>query len=100
MKADKDIDRQNRRLELGFIAQEVELYFPELVETDRNGYKSVLYSNMTSVLLQATKELKAEKDAEINAVMQENEALKSKVELLEATLSDVINRLEAVESKQ
>ena len=54
---------------------------------------------MTSVLVQATKELKLEKDAEINAVMQENEALKSKVELLEATLSDVINRLEAVESK-
>jgi len=41
---------------IGFIAQEIEQYFPELVITDSNGYKSVAYSEMTSVLLEAIKE--------------------------------------------
>ena len=77
---------------MGFIAQEVELYFPELVETDFNGYKSVLYSNMTSVLVQATKELKLEKDAEIKALKTENELLKTK-------LNELIDRIEALESQ-
>ena len=84
---------------LGLIAQEVQELFPNLVGS-KNGYLSLVYTDYAVLSIAAIKELKAEKDAEINAVMQENEALKSKVELLEATLSDVINRLEAVESKQ
>jgi len=43
-------------LQLGFIAQEVEPVFPELVKTDNNGYKSMDYSKMTVVLFQAIKE--------------------------------------------
>ena len=96
MKADKDVDRQNRRLELGFIAQEVEEYFPELVETDSNGYKSVLYSNMTSVLVQATKELKLEKDAEIEALRKEKDA---EINDLKTQLNDVMKRIEALENQ-
>lgn len=44
------------KTEIGFIAQELELYFPELVETDSQGYKSVQYSHMVPVLLEAIKE--------------------------------------------
>jgi hypothetical protein len=41
---------------LGFIAQEVEELYPELVMTDDNGYKSVDYSRLTPVLVEAIKE--------------------------------------------
>jgi hypothetical protein len=43
---------------IGFIAQEVEAAFPELVSTDDEGYKSVAYGNATAVLVQCIKELK------------------------------------------
>jgi hypothetical protein len=41
---------------LGFIAQDVEALFPEMVLTDDNGYKSVDYSRLTPVLVEAIKE--------------------------------------------
>jgi len=46
--------------ELGFIAQELEEQFPELIFTNQEGYKSVAYGNMTSILLECIKELKKE----------------------------------------
>ena len=84
---------------LGLIAQEVQEVFPNLVGS-KNGYLSLVYTDYAVLSIAAIKELKAEKDAEINAVMQENAELKSQVQDLKATLSDVINRLEAVESNQ
>jgi hypothetical protein len=42
--------------QFGFIAQELENVFPEVVKTDSNGYKSVNYSSMIPVLLEAVKE--------------------------------------------
>jgi hypothetical protein len=42
---------------IGFIAQDLENYFPELVSTDSAGYKSVYYSNMTPILTEAIREL-------------------------------------------
>jgi len=42
--------------QIGFIAQEVEKVFPQLVKTDEKGMKSVAYSNMVPVLLEAIKE--------------------------------------------
>jgi hypothetical protein len=47
------------RTEIGFIAQELEKVFPELVNTDKEGYKSVQYSHMVPVLLEAIKEQQA-----------------------------------------
>ena len=45
-------DRQH----LGFIAQEVEALFPEMVVTDGDGYKSVDYGRLTPVLVEAIKD--------------------------------------------
>lgn len=42
--------------QVGFIAQEVERYVPELVHTAADGYKSVNYAQMTALLLQGIKE--------------------------------------------
>jgi len=43
--------------EIGFIAQELETIFPQLVKTNPDGYKSVAYGNMSAVLLECIKEL-------------------------------------------
>lgn len=42
--------------QIGFIAQELEQVFPEMVYTDEKGYKTVNYQAMTPVLLEAIKE--------------------------------------------
>lgn len=43
--------------EIGFIAQEVESIFPELVSTAGDGMKSLKYQNVTAILVEAIKEL-------------------------------------------
>ena len=45
--------------QIGVIAQELEAQFPELVKTNKDGYKSVNYNGFTVVLLEAVKELNA-----------------------------------------
>ncbi len=42
--------------EIGVIAQDVEKVFPELVKTDKEGFKSVNYAKLSAVLLQVVKE--------------------------------------------
>jgi hypothetical protein len=46
----------------GLIAQEVERYFPELVTLDPRGFKQVNYSELPYLMLQAIRELNAQKD--------------------------------------
>jgi hypothetical protein len=45
--------------EIGVIAQEIEKVYPELVATDKEGYKSVQYSHLVPVLIEAIKEQQA-----------------------------------------
>jgi hypothetical protein len=45
--------------QIGFIAQDVEKIFPQIVYTDNKGYKSIDYSRLTPVLVEAIKELNA-----------------------------------------
>jgi hypothetical protein len=42
--------------QIGFVGQELEAVCPELVTTDAKGYKSVRYSRVTAVLVEAIKE--------------------------------------------
>jgi FtsZ-binding cell division protein ZapB len=46
----------------GLIAQEVERAFPEMVGQDEHGYKTVDYTRLPLLLLEAVRELKAEND--------------------------------------
>jgi hypothetical protein len=48
-----DCDSKNN---IGFIAQELEVNFPELVVTNENGTKAVKYQNTVAVLFEAIKE--------------------------------------------
>ncbi|MEI6359313.1 MAG: tail fiber domain-containing protein, partial [Synechococcus sp. ELA619] len=56
-----DVDNKSRHV--GVIAQEVEAVLPEVITTDKDGYKAVAYGNMIGLLVEAIKELKAEVDA-------------------------------------
>ena len=44
------------KMQMGFIAQDVEKIFPEMVFTDVAGYKSIDYSRLTPVLVETIKE--------------------------------------------
>jgi trimeric autotransporter adhesin len=44
------------KIQIGFIAQELEKEFPEFIVTGTDGYKSVAYANMTAVLVEGMKE--------------------------------------------
>ena len=59
---------------LGFIAQEVGEILPELVNTGKDGYKSVQYANIVPLLVEAIKELNEEVEA-LKEVRAENVAL-------------------------
>jgi hypothetical protein len=64
----------DRSKQIGFIAQDVEKVVPELVMTDAKGIKSVEYSNMTPLLVEAIKD----QQKQIDDLKTEVEALKAK----------------------
>jgi hypothetical protein len=57
--------------QVGFIAQQIEKYVPEVVVTGKDGYKAVQYSQLTAHLVEAVKELAQENDE----LRKENEEL-------------------------
>ena len=50
-------DNESQKPQIGVIAQEVEEFFPEIVSTDVDGFKSIDYSRLTVVLLRVLKDL-------------------------------------------
>jgi len=72
-------------LQTGFIAQEVQKIFPELVETDQEGFLSVNYTGLIPHLLEAIKELQEKNEAQSSTT----QSLKLKNEQLEARLSAI-----------
>lgn len=95
--------------EIGFIAQELEKQFPELVSNSSNGYKSVQYSHMVPVLLEAIKEQqekisileKSYKDvtSQMNEMTIESNELKSKFAVLTSEISRLSMNLKSPEEK-
>ena len=66
--------------QLGFIAQDLEKIYPEMVFTDEKGYKSIDYSRLTPVLVEAVKELAIKNDTQQTQI---NELKKEMMELKE-----------------
>lgn len=63
-RADEFPDKQfGTKQSFGLIAQEVEEAFPDLVLTDAQGYRTVNYSKLPLLTIQAVNELKIENDA-------------------------------------
>jgi hypothetical protein len=60
--------------QIGLIAQELEKVYPELVNTDEEGYKSVDYSKLVAVLIEAVKEQQVEiKSLQVDLQVKSNE---------------------------
>ncbi len=87
----ESLGRSTGHREIGVIAQEVEAVFPELVTTwGDEDYRAVDYGRLTGVLIEAVKELRAEKDAEIAAMKQQNADLEERVAALEALVTSLV----------
>ncbi len=71
--------------QIGLTAQDVESEFPELVRSTED-VKSLNYSGLGVVAIAALKELKAEKDAEIKALEEQNAELMNRLERIERLL--------------
>ncbi len=62
--------------QIGVIAQEMEEVFPELVNTDKNGFKSVAYAQMAPILIEAIKE----QQGQIEELKSENQKLREQMD--------------------
>jgi hypothetical protein len=84
--------------QIGFIAQEVEPLFPNWVGEKADGMKFVSVKGFESLTVQALRELRAEKDAEIAALKEKIAALEARAVArvtLDAELEARLVRLEA-----
>ncbi|TLV03315.1 tail fiber domain-containing protein [Dyadobacter luticola] len=77
-------------LQTGLIAQEVEELFPELVTTDKEGFKAVNYIGLIPHLIEAVKELKSENDYLKKSA--------SRLSELEASVADLLKIAKAAQS--
>lgn len=87
--------------QFGFIAQELENIFPEVVKTESDGYKSVNYNGMIPVMVEAIKE----QQKIINELKYVNENLKKNDDQFEAVLKQlrfenetILTRLKKIEA--
>ncbi len=79
---DEATSKQNQ---IGLIAQEVEKIFPELVQTNETGYKSVNYIGLVPVLLEGIKDLQKQLDSKTNDI----EKLKAEMASIKEMISSI-----------
>ena len=80
---------------VGFIAQEVERIVPEAVKRDDKGFRSVAYSHLTPVLVEAVKEQQKQITAQqqtITELRRQNSALNARLDALERAASTITRR--------
>jgi uncharacterized delta-60 repeat protein len=78
------------KLNLGFVAQEVETVFPQMVTTDENGYKWYNPSGFEAVLTAGIQE----QQGDINSIQQEILQIKDSLALLQQTSSVEVELIE------
>lgn len=85
------------REKIGFIAHEVDDVFPQVVKTSDDGTKAVAYQNLVPVVVQALKEVIAERDEtrqQLEALVAEFTVYRQEMEERLSELSDRISRCE------
>ena len=75
----------------GMIAQDVEKVFPEWISEDANGYKHLTVIGFEGLVVEALREMRAEKDAEIAELRDENVALRARIQRLEGMMEQLVN---------
>jgi len=77
-------------LQIGLIAQEVEKIYPELVKTNADGYKTIDYSRLTPILIEAIKEQQKiieKQQKTISSLESDNESVQKRMLRLEELIS-------------
>ena len=75
--------------QVGFIAQELEKILPEVVSTDNNGYKSVMYGHVVALLVEAIKDLESqlvEKTTSLEEKTKEIDEIKASLDEIQRVL--------------
>lgn len=84
----KTVGESNKKFEAGFIAQDLEKLFPEVVTKDENGMYGIQYASMIPFLVQGMKE----QQAEIEALKKLVDELTSNSKLkFDSQISDINN---------
>lgn len=68
-----------RKKHFGFLAQDVENIFPEIVSTGADGFKGLQYSRFAPILIESMKELKNE----VNVLKRDIQGLREQYEILQ-----------------
>ena len=87
--------------QVGFLAQELEKLYPELVSTGPDGYKAVNYNQLTPVLLEAIKEQQAQIEAlktQATASASAQTQAAARADRAEAATASFGQRLQALEA--
>ena len=86
-----DQDKYGDNRQIGLIAQDVEVIFPELVSTDEDGYKSIAYGKSTAVIIEAIKELREESLTNFTSNQETLEDQQESIDNLETNLNNLIS---------
>ncbi len=80
LKADEKREGKEKKTHYGFIAQELEEVFPDMIFTNEEGIKSIFYTELIPVLIEAVKAQQAEIESQ-NKQLLEIEKRLAKLEL-------------------
>ena len=81
-------DDPSEREQLGFVAQEVNAHYPELVRTDKNGYLSMSYDGMVPVLWGHLDDWKRTHNARVQNMKAREQDIDARLKLLEQQAAD------------
>jgi hypothetical protein len=82
--------------QVGLIAQDVEKVVPEVVNTDKEGYKSLSYDKLTAVLIEAVKEQEKQITAQQQDIATQNKLIESQ----KITIEQLSKRIDGLEKKK
>lgn len=91
-------DAEQSPKRVGFIAQDVQAVFPELVHQS-DEFLSLAYADFGVLSVAAIKELRVETDDKLAGLKEQNEQLKSENATLKKQFSELLSRLQALENK-
>ena len=80
--------------QFGLIAQELEQVVPELVSTDEDGYKSIKYSHIVPILIEAVKELNTELENKDDELCALRDAMESSTAQNDVNLKELNNKID------
>ncbi|HMJ46008.1 MAG TPA: tail fiber domain-containing protein, partial [Ferruginibacter sp.] len=84
---------------IGFSAQELEKMYPELVQTDKDGYKSVDYGRLTPILIKAIQEQQQQIEELKSKELEQNNQLQNQQKDIEQLKEQVQSVLQKINNK-